>query len=122
MKRFGGGVELARTRAGKHVVKQDWSSPVHDVLKQNEGRQIPTIGIGDAGSNVATRVVGLGANIVECLPMSPDEIQLGTLDTASLCSPKGLGIIAPHLFNLEPRSRSEKTLGVDLDLYQMEKL
>ena len=32
-----------------------------------------------------------------------------------------LAKIAPHLYNMEPRAEPEKTLGIDLNLYQMEK-
>ncbi|MEM2319610.1 MAG: cell division protein FtsZ [Candidatus Bathyarchaeia archaeon] len=32
----------------------------------------------------------------------------------------GLGVIAPQLFNLEPFAEPEKTLNIDLNLYQME--
>jgi len=32
----------------------------------------------------------------------------------------GFGAIAPHLFNMEPKSEPERPLGVDLNLYQME--
>lgn len=31
-----------------------------------------------------------------------------------------LAKIAPHLYNMEPRAEQEKTLEIDLDLYQME--
>jgi len=34
----------------------------------------------------------------------------------------GLGTLAPHLFNMEHHAKPEKTLEVDLDLYQMENI
>lgn len=113
---------MARTRSNKHSVRQDWNNPTPEVLRQPEECQVPAIGIGDANSNMTTRLMGLGVNVVECLPTGSDEIRIGTPEaTTRPSSPKGLGTIAPHLFNLEPRSRSERPLRIDFDLYQMEK-
>lgn len=124
MKKCGGGLELARTHSGKHPARQDWNCQVDEAAKQPEEAQVPTMGIGDANGNLTSaRAMGLGANVVECLPADSDEIRIRTPQTRNRpSSPKGLGTIAPQLFNIEPRSRSERPLGIDFGLYQMEKL
>jgi cell division protein FtsZ len=45
-----------------------------------------------------------------------------TLVMTGINSTHGLGAIAPQLFNMEPHSEPERSLGIELDLYQMESL
>ncbi len=123
MKKCGGGLELARTRSGKHTGRQDWNCQVDEAAKQPEEVQVPVVDIRDASGDLTTRLMGLGVNVVECSPVDSDEFGMGTSHSKNrLYSPKGLGTIAPQLFNLEPRSRLEKPLNIDFGLYQMEKL
>lgn len=114
---------MVKTRSSKHATKQNLGIQTSGALKQPESCLIPTVSLGDTGGIVITRFGSPGSSITECLPVGHEDLPLKIPQNVSQPPiSKGLGSIAPHLFNLEPRSRPEKLLSIDLDLYQMENL
>jgi cell division protein FtsZ len=74
---------------------------------------------------IVTQMMDCNAHVIWGARVNPQ--QVGKLKVTLVMTGVGrphalssLAKIAPHLYNMEPRAEQEKTLGIDLDLYQME--
>lgn len=103
MKKFGGGVTLAKVHNAENMREKEVNQ-IGEVVPKFIEKNIPTLWDATPGGKQHGR---LKAKLV-----------IKRLDPVNPSS--RLSSIAPQLFNLEPHSKPEKSLGVKLGLYQME--
>lgn len=110
---------MVRARSSRHAVKE-WDSLVREDVKHPNVSHIPTVNVGDATVPVAPRLGLPGSGLSDCLTVEVDLALPRSRTDMEFHNDSSLRSVAPQLFNMEPRSQSEKTLNIELNLYQME--
>jgi cell division protein FtsZ len=74
--RLFGGRELAKISPSEHVLKYAWHDELSDEALPLGHCRIVVIGIGGAGNNTITRLMGMGVTGAECIAINTDALHL----------------------------------------------
>jgi hypothetical protein len=103
MRKFGGGITLAKVHNTENVREREVNN-IEEVVPEFTARSVPALW--DAAPKHRQR--------------GKMKVKLAIKHMNPQSSPKRFGSIAPQLFNLDSSPETEKPLGIKLSLYQME--